>query len=137
MTMNALPKFVNTIKLGAISIDSAAAEVTVYTGATEGSAIEMLSCCSTDTTAQILNLYLVDTAATSFALGAMSIPAYSGTNGSAKPVDLINATDMPQLPLNALTNPTIYLPAGYKLNAKAQSLHAAQTITVVAGARDF
>lgn len=137
MTMNTLPKFVNTINVGASAITAATTAASLYTGSTEGSAIEMLGAVSTDSAASIVSLYLVDTASVSFQIGAVALPAGSGTDGTNPAVDLLNATDMPFLNKNAFTKPVLNIPAGWSLEAEVATLSATKIITVTAGARDY
>lgn len=137
MTMNTLPKFVNTINVGASAITAASTVKTIYTGTTEGSAIDMLGAVSTDSIASVASLYLYDTSAVSFQIGAVAIPGYSGTDGTNPAVNLMDSAAIPFLSKNTFGKDIINIPAFWSLRASVSPLTATKIITVTAGARDY
>jgi hypothetical protein len=137
MTMNTLPKFVNTITAGAAVITAATTAASLYTGQAEGSVIEILGAVSTDTAACNVSIFMVDTASTSYQIGCIAVPAGSGTDGTNPAIDLLNTTDMPQLAKNTFSKPIINLPASWSLEAEVDTLSATREVTVFAGTRDY
>ena len=61
---------------------------TIYTGAGNDALVKALTVCSTDTSARTI-LFYVNDGSSDFMLGAIAIPAGSGTNGTASNVDVL------------------------------------------------
>lgn len=62
---------------------------TIYTGAGNDAVVKAVTVCSTDSTARTL-LFFVNDGTSDFMLGAVSIPAGSGSNGTASNVDVLS-----------------------------------------------
>jgi len=90
---------------------------TIYTSNTNDAVVKSLNISSTDTAARVITFWLTDTTGNNYVLGAVSIPASSGTNGTAATVDALSGTLMPALPYDANGKRVLPLKAGYKLSA--------------------
>lgn len=137
MTMNTLPKFVNTINAAGVIITAATTADSIYTGQAEGSVIDVLAAVSTDSVACNVSLYMVDTAATSFQIGCIEVAAGSGTDGTNPSIDLLNSTDLPFLSDNTFSKPVLNIPASWSLEAEVDTLTATRAVTIFAGVRDY
>lgn len=136
MTMNTLPKFVDTIRTGAVDVVAALTKYDIAVAGANGSAIEFLSIVSTQTAANTVTLYVENTAAATFKLGSINVPLLSGIDGAAA-VDGLNATDLPFLPKNAFTDPVLHLQAGFTLQAEIPTLATTGIFTCMASIRDY
>ena len=90
---------------------------TIYTSNTNDAVVKSLNISSTDTAARVVTFWLTDPTGNNYILGAVSIPASSGTNGTAATVDALGGTLMPSLPYDANGKRVLPLKAGYKLSA--------------------
>jgi hypothetical protein len=99
-----------------------------------GSLIESIVACTTDTSAVELDIYLDDGAVT-YPLGSVTITAGAGTDGGTTPaVNILNQTDLPWL-RDDLTLP---LEAGMTLQVAAHAtITAAKDVWVVAIGGDY
>ena len=99
MPANTNPIFIATRRSVGVELDNADStnQVTLWTAGANGSLIEAIAITSTDTSAVELDLYLYDGAA-SFALGSVTVPIASGTNGgTTAAVDGLTQTELPWL----------------------------------------
>ena len=92
MAKNEALNFTQEINNKGVTIANADASTvkTIYTGAGNDAVVKGLTVCSSDSSARILQFYFNDGTA-DFFLGAVSIPAGSGTNGTASNVDILGA----------------------------------------------
>lgn len=110
---------------------------TLYTAGADDAVVKAINVSSTDTAAKVLNLILNDGTA-DFTIGAVSIPASSGTSGAIACVDLLNGTIFPGLPYDQNGKRILPLQAGYVLKVAAQAtLTAAKAIHVVAVVEEY
>ena len=93
--------------------------VLILTPATGGTKIETI-CCTTDDTVAFALQFCVTNGAIDYPIGEVNIPIGSGTNGTAKAVNVLNATDFPWLRNDGAT-PYFYLENGYVLKVKAKT----------------
>lgn len=127
------------LKLGSATIVAADTSTvkTVYSAGADDTVIKGLQIVSDDTTARVVNIY-TNNGTTDSLLGAVSVAASSGTNGTLAAVDLLSGTIFPGLPYDANGKRIMYLPAGYSLKVSSQStVTAAKTLTVTAITEDF
>jgi hypothetical protein len=137
MALNTLPRFANGIRTGVVDVDTAATLVTVCTGGSDGSVIESLGCVSDDTSAQNLEIWIVDDSANEFLIGTIEIPITAGTDGTTPAVNVLNTTDMPFLTKNAHGMPILNLEKDYILKVAATALTALKQFTVYCAIRDY
>lgn len=84
-----------------------------------GSKIETISC-TTDDTSNVILQFCVTVAAVDYILGEVTVPLGSGTNGTAKAVNILNATDLPWVRNDGINN-YMYLENGETLKVKAKT----------------
>ena len=108
--------------------------VTLYTSvSTEGGLIDSISAVSTDSAAAIIQLTITDNAVgTDYAIGEVTVPANSGTDGTTPAFNLLSAL----LVLQESGGRTIPPSGILKVNAKA-TITAATQITFVANGGDY
>lgn len=84
--------------------------------ATDGSKVTAINVASTDTLARILRIRYHD-GVTAFFEAAFSIPAATGTDGSAAAINILNSDRWPAGPIDMEGNRYIEVAAGHKLTA--------------------
>lgn len=133
--MASTPQFIGTIRTPTASFANAdgTAFKTLLTAGASGSRVDTLIGTNTDT----INAYVVQLAiqvsGVDYVLGEVNIPIGSGTNGSAKSVAMLNATDIPGLAYTE--NGAIYLATGASLRGRCKTTVAgANTVQIVGGA---
>jgi hypothetical protein len=130
--MSATPAFVSTPKTTPISILPAdtTTKKTVATAGASGTKVVGLIVTSTDTAARVVQLFLTRSA-TNYLLGAWTIPALAGSDGSAGTQDLLNIFS--GLPRDADGQRYFYLESGDTLTvATTTTVTAAKEIDVFA-----
>lgn len=133
--MSNRPIFPDTIKNAALDIENADGTTTqdLLTAGSAGSRINNISVTSDDTAAVDLIVYYND-GTTDFAIARVNIPIGAGTNGTAPPVSLLNATDMPFLGDDL----SYYLLAAKKIRiAAVAAVTAAKKVSLVATYGDY
>jgi len=98
MTTNKAPIFLNTVSSANVSIangDGTTQKNALVAGA-DGAAVTNLNATSTDTASKIVVLKIND-GSTSIVVGEVTVPAGSGTNGTAPAVNLLDDVAMPGL----------------------------------------
>lgn len=137
MPANTSPIFPLTPKnFGAtfVNADGTAYKALVTAGA-NGSIVDLLNIISDDTAAMNVVLSLFN-GSTDYPLNEIPVPAGSGTNGSAKPINGLNPKDTPSL--GNREDRSIYLQSGWSLRAKMKvAVTAAKTVTVAGGYGDY
>ena len=118
--MSANANFVSTIRTPVVSIANADG-TTFKSFMAAGSGGSRLDACSI-TNSDASNAYVVQIAmqvsAVDYEIGEVTVPAGSGTNGSAKAVNLLNSTDLPQLS-NTLN--VMFLASGATLRVRTKT----------------
>lgn len=118
--MSANANFVATIRTPVASIANADS-TTFKTLMAAGSGGSRLDACSI-TNSDASNAYVVQIAiqvsAVDYEIGEVTVPAGSGTNGSAKAVNMLNSTDLPQLS-NTLN--VMFLASGATLRVRTKT----------------
>jgi hypothetical protein len=95
--------------------------------------VEALSVVTDDTAAAVLDLWLL-VSGTAYRLGATSIIALSGTNGTADRINLLTKLGV----VESDNIPVLHVPAGAKLQASVQAaVTAAKTVTITGRARKY
>ncbi len=110
---------------------------TACTGGTNGTKLVSLTATSDDTSNRIVQVYITRSA-THYLFGSVNVPTLAGTDGSAAVVDLLNATNIPGLPVDNDGQRYLYLKNGDTLSvATTTTVTAAKTVTIVAISSDF
>lgn len=138
-TANTEPRFPSTVKSAAVEILPADTTdlQTLVTAGDDGCEITMMGATSTDSADKDLLLYLND-GADDYAFGRITIPDGAGTNGTDKPVNLLDVSELPQLYSVAGGDAKIRLETGWSLKVGAQAaVTADKLIHVFAGWGDF
>ena len=111
--------------------------VTLITGPTNGCKVESIAVTSDDTVAVVLQL-IATISAVDYILGECTIAIGSGTNGTAKAVNLLNTTDFPWLRSDEAGRPYLYVASGTTLKLKAKTaVSSTKTVAAFAQAGDF
>ncbi len=121
-----------TPKNGRVQIANADAQAqkTVYTAGANGSKVTGLIAQSTDTSARDVQVSITN-GGTSYPLGTVAVPIGAGNSGTVPSVNLINATQMPGIPVDSDGNPYLLLQSGDTLTVSAlTTVTAAKLITV-------
>lgn len=95
-----LPKNVNNLSM-TLTISDTTTPKLVFTAGSDDSDVKALIASTNDTAAVNLQVYLTRSAV-NYLLGTINVPIASGTNGTAPAVDLLNASGMAGLPLDAV-----------------------------------
>lgn len=112
---------------------------TVYTAGSNGSVVRGINATTTDTSANIVNLTRqVAGSGSFFQIGAPTVPASSGTNGTAASKDLNNISDIPSSYVDAAGNRVIVLGPNDVLQCAPQSaVTSGKLLTIQAFGQDF
>lgn len=110
MAVTATPIFVQAPKLAITAYTTASGTVTHVTGGTNGSKISSLTAVSNSTSAHVFTVAL-SSGGTAVTLGAVSIPASAGTDGSTPGIDIFSAQYIPGLPVDGAGQPYVTLPS--------------------------
>lgn len=124
--MSASPSFIATPRNPAVAFANAdgTSFKSVFSAGSSGSRLDSLIGTNTDTTAAYVVQLAIQKSSVDYVIGEVNIPIGSGTNGSAKSVAMLNATDIPGLAYTE--NGAVYLETGCVLRARVK--------TAVAGA---
>lgn len=110
----------------------------LYTASANDAVVKAINVASTDSAARIMSLWQQDAAGGPLQLvGAVNIPASSGSNGTAATIDLLGGTLMPSLPYDANGKRVIGLKAGTKLFVSLPAVTASTYISVSATVEEF
>lgn len=130
MAVTSTPVFVQTPKAAVVTLSTS--YQTIVTGATNGTKVVGLVATSTDASARVVTV-AVDNATTQFILGATSVPANAGTDGTTAAVDLFGSTLNPGLPVDNDGQHYILLPAPsptFTLKVKVASGTSVQVVAI-------
>lgn len=109
---------------------------TLYTAGSNGGRVDSLFATNTDTS----NAYVVQLAlqksGVDYVLGEVNVPLGSGTNGTAKSVAMLNATDIPGLAYTE--SGALYLASGVSLRARPKTtVSGSFKLQIVGAAGDY
>jgi hypothetical protein len=110
---------------------------TLFTANINDSDVKTINVASDDSASRIVKLWITRLAV-DYLLGAITIPALSGSDGTAVSIDLINSTSIPSLPVDSAGKR--YLPLQYGDVVKVSTtttVTAAKTITFAALGQDY
>lgn len=126
------PEVVTTDAVQIVNADGTTAK-TLSTPGTNGRNITSIPCVSDDTAAVTVNLSILK-GGTSYRIGQTVVPIGAGTNGTAKPVNLLNTVDATWLKPDG----SIDLANGAVLQVAANvAVTAAKTVNIVAMGGDY
>lgn len=131
-------QFIATVKNPSVSFANADASnfKTIHTAGSLGSRIDTLIGSNTDSANAYVVQLAVQISGVDYILGEVNIPIGSGTNGSAKSVAMLNATDIPGLAYTE--NGALYLASGAVLRGKTKTTVAgSNTVQIVGVAGDY
>jgi len=129
------PIYPDTIKNAALDVENGDGTTSqdLLTAGADGARVNYISVISDDTADVVLELYYNDLTTDSL-IGAVTIPAGSGTDGVLPPVSLLNATALPFLGEDL----AYYLEGADKLKIAAKvAVTAAKKVTLVASYGDY
>lgn len=136
--MATAPIFPGAVKTPAAQIQNADGTnaVTLMTAGASGAKIESIAATSTDTSPVTVQV-IATISAVDYTLGEVAIPAGSGTNGTAKAVDLLNVSDLPWARSDGV-NRYLLLGSGVVLKLKAKTaVTAGKVLQFMAQGGDF
>jgi hypothetical protein len=116
MAGTSTPIFPQTVKNWALQYLNATGttKTALVTGGTNGSKVEILSVSSTDTVAQVFNIYMND-GTISHLVTCVNIPASSGNTSSTVPVDIFRNSQWTTLAVDTNGNRYLYVASGWTL----------------------
>lgn len=119
--MSSSPSFITTPKtpVGQFENADGTSFKTLLTAGAIGSRVDSLIATSTDTVSAYVVQLAVQVSGVDYVLGEVNVPIGSGTNGSAKSVAMLNATDIPGLASSE--NGSLYLASGAVLRARVKT----------------
>ena len=111
------PTYIGTPKLGLAQIANAdaSAKKSVVSAGASGSKVLGLLAASTDTSARIIQIVLTRSSV-DYIIGAVSVPAGSGTDGTNPQINLFNTTSCPGLPVDNDGQPYLLMVSGDTLS---------------------
>jgi hypothetical protein len=110
MAVTATPIFQQSVGWAGTAYTTASSTSTHVTGGTNGTRVSSLTAHSNSTSAHVF-IVGVSTGGASFYVGAVSIPASAGSDGSTPAIDLLSSTLIPGLPVDVNGQPYINLPS--------------------------
>jgi hypothetical protein len=110
MAVTATPVFAQAPKMGLSAYTTASSTVTHVTGGTNGSKILSLTVVSNSTSAHVFSA-LVSTGGSGVPIGAASITASAGSNGSTPAINMLSTAFIPGLPIDPNGNTYLFLPS--------------------------
>lgn len=131
--MGAAPSFIATVKTPVVAFANADSTTfkAIMTAGASGSRLDSLIASSSDTVSNVLQL-AVQVSAVDYVIGEVTIPANAGTNGTAKSVAVLNATDIPGLAYTE--NGALYLATGAALRGRMKTAVAGAFVVHLTGA---
>lgn len=119
--MSASPSFIATPRNPAVAFANAdgTSFKSLFSAGSSGSRLDTLIGTNTDTTAAYVVQFAIQKSSVDYVIGEVNIPIGSGTNGSAKSVAMLNATDIPGLTYTE--NGSVYLETGCVLRARVKT----------------
>lgn len=135
--MAANANFIGTIRTPVVSIANAdgTSFKSFMAAGSAGSRLDLCSVVNSDASNSYVLQVAVQVSAVDYEIGEVTIPAGSGTNGTAKAVNLLNATDLPQL---ANTLNVLYLSNGATLRVRTKTtVSGVNTVRLVGSGGDY
>ena len=135
MAANIAPIFPFVIQTSAITLVNAdeTTEKTLVTAGTEGTRVDTIAITSTDSASVVLTVKVYD-GTTSYAVGEITVPAGSGTNGVAPAIKGLSAAFIPWLDASG----SLFLKAGWSLRIAAKAdITLDKIVTLVAFSGDY
>lgn len=130
-------KFLSTDTVVASDGSSGTLKTVVTPGAND-CIVRKLSITSTDTVAHDVLIFMVDASANKYLLGAIGVPAGSGSTSAASPVNVLDKTKLPSLRLDQNGNTFIQLKTGWTLQVGfTTAVSSGKNITVNSTSEDF
>lgn len=139
MAVTATPIFPQTISGGVVAWVPGDAQAfrTLYTGATNGSAVISITLASTDTASRDMQFSILSGGTTVY-LGTTSVLLNAGFTNAVPSIQALRHAQIPGMILDANGNPMLYLSSGAVLQANIlTTITAAKTITAYVQAGDF
>lgn len=110
---------------------------TLLTAANPSSRVRALQASSDDTSARVIKLWITRSAV-DYLIGAVSVAAGAGNDGTTAAVNLLSTTLMPSLPRDENGNPYINLENGDVLKASSTTtVTSAKTVHITGEAANF
>jgi hypothetical protein len=135
--MSATANFIGTVRTPVVSIANAdgTSFKSLMAAGSSGSRLDTLSVTNSDASNAYVVQLSVQVSAVDYVIGEVTVPAGSGTNGSAKAVNILNSTDLPQL---ANTLNVLFLASGATLRAKSKTaVSGVNTLHFVGAGGDY
>lgn len=135
--MSATAMFIGSVRSPVLSIANADATSfkSLMAAGASGSRLDLLSITNSDASNAYVVQLAVQISGVDYVIGEVSVPAGSGTNGTAKAVNALNSTDLPQLS-NTLN--VLFLATGATLRAKSKTtVSGANTLHFVGAGGDY
>lgn len=136
--MSSSPQFITTVRNPVQSFANAdgTSFKSVFSAGASGSRIDTLFGTNTDTANAYVVQLSIRKSSVDYVIGEVNIPIGAGTNGSAKSVAMLNATDIPGLAYTE--NGALYLETGCVLRARVKTAVAGvNTVSLVGVAGDY
>ena len=135
--MSTTANFVATIRTPVASIANAdgTSFKTVMAAGSGGSRLDLLSIVNSDAANAYVVQFAIQVSGVDYEIGEVTVPIGAGTNGSAKAVNAMNATDLPQLS-NTLN--VLFLASGATLRARTKTaVSGVNTVRIVGCGGDY
>lgn len=139
MPVTNTPIFPQTIKNAVLNIvNGTGTTITaLYVAGSNGSKVESFNVSSTDTSAQVLQVYAT-ISAVNYLIGSISIPITSGSISTVVSVDILRSSQIPSLAYDANGNRQLYLANGTTLSVGMVSpITSGKTMTIFAQVGDY
>ena len=134
------PAFVGTPKLGLTKIENADGTTaqTLVTAGSSGSKVTGVNVASSDATARTVQ-FIINRSGTAYVLGTVSIPASSGTDGSAASVAVLSNSLIAGLAEDSDQQPYVFMESGDTLTAALTTgaVTSSESIDIIAVYGDF
>lgn len=109
----------------------------IYTASTNDAVVKALNIISTDSTARVASIWVTGSDNQPTLIGAVSVAAASGSNGTAASIDALGGTLIPSLPYDANGKRVLPLKAGQKLSVSVPTVAAGFQINVMAFIEEY
>lgn len=136
--MAATPQFVAVVRTPALLLNNASGTGfnTLVTPGASGTRVDSISVTNSDAANAYVLQFAVQRSGVDYEIGEVTIAAGSGTNGSAKSVAALNATDLPFLAYTEAG--ALFLEQGALLRVRAKTaVSGSNTVKLVAVAGDY
>lgn len=131
LTVNGRLEGVNFIGTGSGILNQS-----IFTPGSDGSLVKAVNLTTTNPTAVTVQLYL-NKDATRVLLGTVVLPGLSGTDGAALPVNILDRSIIPAIPLDNAGNTILHVPHGTTLEINITNLDSTQILGAAILAENF